>query len=202
MAGVQSIGTARIGPGYPLRGKWEREMQGFIAVFTVLRLPRRWRCPMKPQRSRRAEHQDRGRVTSAERRYSWRDRPSARAVTRTCGSITISAQRGVRHCWCRHSQRCFEHSRRFRLVNPAFGSWRRSPHYSWCFCCKRGYAAVTGSLAVQPFDILHEYASGLHASECPSRFTSARFCDEPSWIMRARDEGLAGVRWLERDYGC
>ena len=26
-------------------------------------------------------------------------------------------------------------------------------------CCKRGYAAVTGSLAVQPFDILHEYTS-------------------------------------------
>jgi hypothetical protein len=44
---------------------------------------------------------------------------------------------------------------------------------------------VTGSLAVQPFDILHEYASGLHASECPSRFASARFRDDPSWIMRA-----------------
>ena len=43
-----------------------------------------------------------------------------------------------------------------------------------------GYAAVTGSLAVQPFDILHEYASGLHASECPSRFASARFRDELS----------------------
>ena len=39
MADVRSIGTARIGPGYPLRGKWEGEMQGFIAVFTVLRLP-------------------------------------------------------------------------------------------------------------------------------------------------------------------
>ena len=39
MAGVRSIGTARIGPGYPLRGKWAGEMQGFIAVFTVLRLP-------------------------------------------------------------------------------------------------------------------------------------------------------------------
>ena len=48
------------------------------------------------------------------------------------------------------------------------------------FCCKRGYAAVTGSLAIQPFDILHEYASGLHASECPSRFASARFRDDPS----------------------
>jgi hypothetical protein len=31
------------------------------------------------------------------------------------------------------------------------------PYYS-SFCCKRGYAAVTGSLAVQPFDILYEYA--------------------------------------------
>ena len=37
-----------------------------------------------------------------------------------------------------------------------------------------------GSLAVQPFDILHEYASGLHGSECSLRFVSARFRDEPS----------------------
>ena len=35
--------------------------------------------------------------------------------------------------------------------------------------CKRGYAVATGSLAVQPFDVLHEYALGLHVSECPSR---------------------------------
>jgi hypothetical protein len=28
------------------------------------------------------------------------------------------------------------------------------PHYSRSFCCKPGYAAVKGSLAVQPFDIL------------------------------------------------
>jgi hypothetical protein len=48
------------------------------------------------------------------------------------------------------------------------------------FCGKRGYTAATGSLAVQPFEILHEYASGLHGSEGPSRFSSARFCDEPS----------------------
>jgi len=48
------------------------------------------------------------------------------------------------------------------------------------FCCKRGYVATTGSLAVQPFDILHEYASGLHVSECPSRVASARFRGEPS----------------------
>jgi hypothetical protein len=39
---------------------------------------------------------------------------------------------------------------------------------------------MTGSLAVQPFDILHEYALGLHVSECPSRFASARFRDESS----------------------
>ncbi len=39
MGGVRSMRAARIGPGYPLRGKWEREMQGFIAVFTLLRLP-------------------------------------------------------------------------------------------------------------------------------------------------------------------
>ena len=32
---------------------------------------------------------------------------------------------------------------------------------------------MTGSLAVQSFDILHEYASRLHRSECPSRFASA-----------------------------
>ena len=54
------------------------------------------------------------------------------------------------------------------------------PHDSWSFCCKRGYAAVMGSLAVQPFDILHEYASALHASYCLSRFASARFRDESS----------------------
>jgi len=55
-----------------------------------------------------------------------------------------------------------------------------SPHYSRSFYCKRGYAATTGSLAVQPFDILHEYALGLHSSECPSRFPSAPFRNEPS----------------------
>ena len=32
----------------------------------------------------------------------------------------------------------------------------------------------------QPFDILHEYASEPHVSECPSRFASARVLDEPS----------------------
>ena len=31
---------------------------------------------------------------------------------------------------------------------------------------------MTGSLAVQSFDILHEYASVLHASECLSRVPS------------------------------
>ena len=48
------------------------------------------------------------------------------------------------------------------------------------FCYKRGYAAATGSLAAHPFDILHEYASGFHGTECPSRFASAHFRDEPS----------------------
>jgi hypothetical protein len=52
---------------------------------------------------------------------------------------------------------------------------------------------VTGSLAVQPFDILHEYASGLHVSECPSRVASARFRDEPSWIMRAKPRRPAAI---------
>jgi hypothetical protein len=50
-----------------------------------------------------------------------------------------------------------------------------------------------GSLAVQSFDILHEYASGLHVSECPSfdlaqdgepvepsHFASVRFRNKPS----------------------
>jgi len=55
-----------------------------------------------------------------------------------------------------------------------------NPHYSRSFCSKRGYAAATGRLAVQPFNILHEYASGLHVSACPSRFASTRFRDEPS----------------------
>ena len=48
------------------------------------------------------------------------------------------------------------------------------------FCYKRGYAAATGSLAAHPFDILHEYASGFHGSECPPRFAAAHFRDEPS----------------------
>jgi len=39
---------------------------------------------------------------------------------------------------------------------------------------------VTGSLAVQLLDILHEYASEIYDSECTSRFASARFRDEPS----------------------
>ena len=68
-----------------------------------------------------------------------------------------------------------------------------NPQYSWSFCCKRGYAAVTGSLAVQPFDIRREYASELHDSECPSRFASARFRNEPSWIMRAKAEAESYV---------
>jgi len=44
---------------------------------------------------------------------------------------------------------------------------------------------VTGSLAAQPFDILHEYASVLDVSECPSRFASARLRYGTSWVMRA-----------------
>jgi len=48
------------------------------------------------------------------------------------------------------------------------------------FCYTRGYAAATGSLAAHPFDILHEYASGFHGSECPSRFAAARFRNKPS----------------------
>ena len=59
-----------------------------------------------------------------------------------------------------------------------------------------GYAAATGSLAVQPFDILHEYASGLHVSECPSRFASAHVRDEPSGIMRARVEAIDRLDWF------
>ena len=43
-----------------------------------------------------------------------------------------------------------------------------------------GYVAVTGSLAVQPFGLLHEYAPRLHGSECPSRVASARVRNEPS----------------------
>ena len=43
-----------------------------------------------------------------------------------------------------------------------------------------GYAATPESLAVQPFNTQHEYASGIHGSKCPSRFASARVRDEPS----------------------
>jgi hypothetical protein len=56
---------------------------------------------------------------------------------------------------------------------PGFGDLAR-------IICTREYAAATGSLAVQSFDILHEYASGLHVSECPSRFAAARVRHEPS----------------------
>jgi hypothetical protein len=38
---------------------------------------------------------------------------------------------------------------------------------------------VTGRLTVLSFDILREYASGLHSSKRPSRFSSARVRDEP-----------------------
>jgi hypothetical protein len=69
-------------------------------------------------------------------------------------------------------------------------------------CCKRGYAAATASLAVQSFDILlgtgallfgaspslrssgtgtaEDGGASPLASECSSRFTSARFRDELS----------------------
>ena len=40
-------------------------------------------------------------------------------------------------------------------------------------------APTTGSLAGHPFDILNEYALGFHGSECPPRFASGRFRDEP-----------------------
>ncbi len=33
MVGVQSTGE-----GYPLRGKWEKDIQGFIEVFTTIQL--------------------------------------------------------------------------------------------------------------------------------------------------------------------
>ena len=45
---------------------------------------------------------------------------------------------------------------------------------------------MTGSLAVQPFDILHEYASGLHASECPVSLSRLHaFATNRQRIMRA-----------------
>jgi len=87
-------------------------------------------------------------------------------------------------------------------VSPVTSSaFALNPHDSCSFCCKRGYVAVTGSLAVQPVDMLLG-TGALHlgarprlrsgtgtaadgrasplASECQSRFASARFRDEPS----------------------
>jgi hypothetical protein len=49
---------------------------------------------------------------------------------------------------------------------------RQTHHARGYLTCKHGYAAATGRLAIQPFDILQEYAS--------SRFASVRFHDEPS----------------------
>ena len=43
-----------------------------------------------------------------------------------------------------------------------------------------GIRGCDGSLAVESFDILHEYASGFDVSERLSRFASARFRNEPS----------------------
>lgn len=54
MAGVRSIGAARIGSGYPLRGKWEKDIQGFIAVFTTIQLLRLLKGPSAAARKRRA----------------------------------------------------------------------------------------------------------------------------------------------------
>ncbi|MGH7257938.1 MAG: hypothetical protein ACREIM_06125, partial [Nitrospiraceae bacterium] len=56
-------------------------------------------------------------------------------------------------------------------------SW---PALFMSFYCKRGYAAATDSLGAHSFNILREYASGLRTSECPFRFSSTRFRDEPS----------------------
>ena len=48
-----------------------------------------------------------------------------------------------------------------------------SLQYSSSFCCKCGYAAATDSPAVQPFDILHEYALSASRLRVP---VSLRVC--------------------------
>jgi|CXWL01.1.fsa_nt_gi hypothetical protein len=54
MAGVRSIGEARIGSGYPWRGKWEKDIQGFIAVCTTIQLLTPLKGPSEAARKRRA----------------------------------------------------------------------------------------------------------------------------------------------------
>ena len=93
-------------------------MQGFTAVFTVLRLLTLLKMSYEAAKKRAEPYTKIVEELPQMRRKTVQ--LVRQAVTRTCGSI--SARRGVRHYWCRHSQRCFEHSRRFRLVNPAFGS--------------------------------------------------------------------------------
>jgi hypothetical protein len=104
-----------------LAGQYTR-MQEFTAVFTVLRLlaPLKMSYVAAKKRANLYAKIVEELPQSVERRGSWYDRPSAKAVTRTCWSII--AQRRMRHCRCRHSQRCFAPNGCFRSVNPAFGS--------------------------------------------------------------------------------
>ena len=92
-------------------------MQGFIAIFTVLRLLTPLKMSYEAAKKRADPYTKimEELPQRAERRYSWCDRPSAKAVTRTCRSII--AQRGMRRC--RHSQRYFAPNRCFRSVNPS-----------------------------------------------------------------------------------
>jgi hypothetical protein len=59
---------------------------------------------------------------------------------------------------------------------------------------------VTGSLVIQPFDILHEHASGLYASEYPFRFTSARVSRQ-TVMNNADSEAAAGDVTLLTHWG-
>lgn len=89
-----------------LAGRYTR-MQEFTALFTVLRLlaPLKMSYVAAKKRANPYTKIVEELPQSAERWGSWYDRPSAKAVTRTCRSII--AQRRIRHCRCRHSQRCF-----------------------------------------------------------------------------------------------
>ena len=96
-----------------LAGQYTR-IQEFTAVFTVLRFlaPLKMSYAAAKKRANPYTKIVEELPQSAERGGSWCDRPSAKAVTRMCGSII--AQRGMRHCRCRHSQRCFAPNRCFR----------------------------------------------------------------------------------------
>jgi len=94
-----------------LAGQYTR-MQEFTAVFTVLRLlaPLKMSYVAAKKRANLYTKIVEELPQSVERRGSWYDR------------LSRIRQMGIRHCPCRHSQKCFGPNGCFRSVNPTFRS--------------------------------------------------------------------------------